>query len=166
MLRVSALALILTASGALADMDLRFDEGAPKDRFTLTNNGTCPLPAMELTIDLGTAPAGLIFDVTGSGAGVQVYQPFELIAGAEHLSRTPVVLDGDTAIVLSLTGLGPGQSVAFTIDVDDTGGESETIVSGSEIAGATLRAALSDQTLEARVGTDANATIPLAACTS
>ncbi|MFC6638432.1 hypothetical protein [Sulfitobacter sediminilitoris] len=68
--------------------------------------------------------------------------------------------------MLSLTGLGPGQSVAFTIDVDDTGGESETIVSGSEIAGATLRAALSDQTLEARMGTDANATIPLAACTS
>ena len=166
MLRISAFALLLTASTASADLDLRFDEGAPKDRFSISNKGSCPLPAMEITLDLGTAPVGLIFDVTSRGAGVQVYQPFELVAGAEHLSRLPVVVDGDTAIVLELTGLGVGQSVAFTIDVDDTGGASETIISGTEIAGATVRAALSDQLLVAIVGSDATATIPLAACTS
>ncbi|MFK7835107.1 MAG: aggregation factor core [Sulfitobacter sp.] len=166
MFRLSALALILCTSAAQADLTVRFDEGAPKDRFTLTNTGDCAVPAARVTLDLGTAPAGLIFDVTGTGAGVEVFQPFELVAGAENLNVLPTVLDGDTAIELDLRGLGQGQSVAFTIDVDDTGGGREITVSGSEIAGATVRAAMGTKTEEASFTERAQAVIPVASCTS
>ena len=166
MLKFIAAALILSAPAAYADLQVRFDEGAPKDRFTLTNNGDCALSMMRVTLDLGTAPAGLIFDVTGSGAGVEVFQPFELVTGAEHLTSLPEVLDGDSAIALDLMGLGAGQSVAFTIDIDDTVTGSQTTVSGSEISGATVRADFGGNTLEGQFDADASATIPLAACLS
>ena len=166
MLRLSALALILSSSAALADLTVRFSEGAPKDRFTLTNTGDCPLPMMRVTLDLGAAPAGLIFDVTGAGAGVEVFQPFELVAGAEHLTGLPAVLDGDSAIALDFNGLGTNQSVAFTIDVDDTGGGREITVDGSEITGAVIRAELGGQTLEGTFDASATASIPVAGCTS
>ena len=158
--------LALTATTALADLTLRFDEGAPKDRFTLTNTGDCPLPAMQVTLDLGTAPSGLIFDVTGAGAGVEVFQPFELVAGAEFLSDTPTVLDGDSAIALNLRGLAPLQTVAFTIDVDDTGGGREITVSGSEIAGATLKATIGGKGSTAAFTKGAIAALSMDNCTS
>ncbi len=44
--------------------------------------------------------------------------------------------DGDQAIALPLNTLAQGQSVAFTIDVDDTAGRREITVSDAEIAGA------------------------------
>ncbi len=166
MLRLTSLILALTATSALADLSVRFDEGAPKDRFTLTNRGACTLPGFTVTLDLGSAPAGLIFDVTGRGAGVQVFQPFDLVEGAGLLSETPSVLDGDSAIELRLIGLDVGESVAFTIDVDDTGGGSQTIVSGSEIAGAEVRVGFAGQTLRGVFTDAARATVGLAACTS
>ncbi len=86
------------AAPVAADLRVTFDEGAPKDRFTLTNAGGCVMPAGVVTLNLATAPAGLIFDVTAQGAGVEVFQPFELVAGASLLEDTPVVTDGDAAI--------------------------------------------------------------------
>ena len=158
------LACAFTSTPALADLAVRFDEGAPKDRFTLTNTGDCALGAAQVTIDLGTAPAGLIFDVTASGAGVEVFQPFDVVTGAQNLRSLPRVADGDAAVTLDLKGLAAGGTVAFTIDVDDTGGGREITVSGSEIAGATVRLAgmmqrgLFDET--------ARALVPTGACTS
>ncbi|KIN64779.1 putative aggregation factor core [Sulfitobacter noctilucicola] len=166
MLRLATTILALTATSAFADLTMQFDEGAPKDRFTLTNAGDCALPAMQVVLDIGTAPAGLIFDVTGSGAGVQVFQPFELVAGADTLSATPKVVDGDSAVMLDLRGLAPSRSVAFTIDVDDTGGGREITVNGSEISGATFRATLDGETLTGTFDDRAAARIPLAACIS
>lgn len=166
MFKHAALIFALSATAAAADLRMEFREGAPKDRFTLTNTGDCALPAMQVTLDLGTAPAGLIFDVTGAGAGVEVFQPFELVSGAEYLANQPAVVDGDAAIRLDVTGLGPDQAIAFTIDVDDTGGGREITVSGSEIAGAEFRTSLQGQTMAGTFGSDANATIALASCTS
>ena len=129
-------AAILFASAAQADILVRFDEGAPKDRFTITRTGTCDLGAAKVTVDLSTSPHGLIFDVTGAGQGVEVFQPFELVTGASLLSTQPSVQDGDQVIALPLSALDQGQSIAFTIDVDDTGGGREITVSDAEIAGA------------------------------
>jgi hypothetical protein len=165
MLKYVLAALILGASPALADLTMTFREGAPKARFTLTNTGDCPVPAIKVTLDLGTAPAGLIFDVSGSGAGVQVFQPFELVAGAEHLRTLPEVQDGDSAIAFDLTGLGKGQQLIFTIDVDDTGGGREITVNGSEISGASLRAAFGTQVITGIFDERAQAVIPQAPCT-
>lgn len=166
MIRTAAMIVVLSTVSAQADLRMHFNEGAPKDRFTLTNTGTCTFDALEVTLDLTTAPAGLIFDVTGAGAGVEVFQPFELVAGAAQLESVPQVLDGDAVIALNLRNFGTGQSVAFTIDVDDTAGGREITVSGSEIAQATLRARIDGQTLEAAFQSNAEALIPYTGCSS
>ena len=132
------LAVALTAGTASADVVVRFDEGAPKDRFTITNTSACALGGVEITIDLAGSAAGLIFDVTGAGAGVEVFQPFELVRGGDVVTTAPEVGDGDTSVTLTLDGLGPQQDVAFTIDVDDTTGGREITVNGSEILGASV----------------------------
>ncbi len=133
--------IALTATPAFAGLDAQFIEGAPKDRFTFTNTSTCDLGPTTLTLDLAGSAAGLIFDTTGSGAGVEVFQPYQTVAGAGSLAKVSKVSDGDTQITLTLTGLPPQQSVAFTIDVDDTLVKSalgQIRVDNSEIAGATL----------------------------
>lgn len=134
-----AAALCIAALPAAADVRVRFIEGAPKDQFVITNEGRCALPKAELAVDLGTSPAGLIFDVTGSGAGVQVFQPFEVVAGAALLNGMPKVSDGDTQVALAMRSLAPAARIAFTIDVDDTLGQRGITIAGSEIAGATVR---------------------------
>ena len=134
-----AAAASLVAAQAYADIRVQFDEGAPKDRFTITRTGDCDLGASVVVLDLSGSTHGLIFDVTGSGQGVEVYQPFELVTGADLLTSQPTVRDGDQVIRLALGPLASGESVAFTIDVDDTAGAREITVSDSEIQGATVR---------------------------
>lgn len=126
-------------SPAWANMAVSFDEGAPKDRFTFTNTGSCAITNAQVLLDLSGSKSGLIFDVTGKGAGVEVFQPMEMIAGAQALRGVPEVKDGDNQIRLDIGELKAGQSIAFTIDVDDTAGDREITVSGSEIAGARVR---------------------------
>lgn len=135
------IALLAAPSLARADIEVRFTESAPKDRFTITNVADCALGASDITIDLAGSAAGLIFDTTGAGAGVEVFQPFELAAGGDYVTGTTATLDGDTEITLNLAELPPGAAVAFTIDVDDTAGSDlgQIRVSGGEIAGASVR---------------------------
>lgn len=133
--------LLVTTLPATADIAVRFVESAPKDRFVIENVSTCSQGALDITIDLGTAPVGLIFDTTAAGAGVEVFQPFEVAVGAKILSSAILPTDGDEALNLSLTGLASGQSFVFTVDVDDTGAQSELgqiRVSDAEIAGASV----------------------------
>ena len=161
------IALILCAAmPALADIRVDFDEGAPKDRFTILNDGACALEGATVTVDLGGSAGRLIFDVTGSGAGIQVFQPFEAVSGADLLTALPTVSDGDTAVSLTLRSLASGERVAFTIDVDDTTSGYGIMVSGSEITGAGVRVATGDTTVEGRFGTDAVARVALSTCTS
>lgn len=160
---LSALALVFAAP-AFADVTVRFVESAPKDSFIITNEGTCPLGEVEVTVDLGASAAGLIFDVTGAGAGVSVFQPLELVAGQEYLSSIPEVKDGDSLLALSIVGLAPGDRIAFTIDVDDTLGSSETMVSGAEIEGAKAMIVGRGVQVDAEFGRDSIARLPLNAC--
>lgn len=105
-------AMLVLVGAAHADILVRFDEGAPKDRFTVENVGNCLLADAVVTIDLSGSASGLIFDVTASGAGVEVFQPFELVSGADLLSALPRVRDGDNRVDLALRSLGPGDRVA------------------------------------------------------
>lgn len=166
MFKPTFLLLALTAATAQADVAVSFQEGAPKDRFTLTNTGDCALPALRATLDIGAAPAGLIFDTTSRGAGVQVFQPFELVKGASLLRKTPVVGDGDTAIDFDLKGMAPNASLAFTIDVDDTGGGREITVSGSEMQGAAVSITIGTKVHSARFDDTARAVITTPDCLS
>lgn len=135
-MRCLILALVaLAPAAALADLSVSFRDGAPKDRFTIRYNGACALDRLDVQIDLGTAPAGLVFDITGAGAGVQVFQPLEWVSGT---ASTSDVTDGDTLLSISLDDVTPGATWAFTVDIDDTTSRRQITVDGSEMAGAKL----------------------------
>ncbi|SDL45385.1 hypothetical protein [Aliiruegeria lutimaris] len=128
---------LLFSSQALADVTVAFLEGAPKDRFVVTNNGACDLSELSIKLDLSSSASGIIFDVTARGAGVEVFQPLEMVAGEHLVSKMPVVSDGDRSVTLGLSRFPSGETVAFTIDVDDTSGVREITVTNDEIRGAT-----------------------------
>ena len=161
---ILTLAMGLATGPALAAIGVRFIEGAPKDRFEITNQTACAVMAAEIVIDLSASAAGLVFDVTGTGAGVEVFQPFELVAGAEALAAQPKVVDGDRQIVLSIRRLAPGKRVAFTIDVDDTIGPRGITVAGSEIEGAAVRMTTAGTTSAGRFSSLAEAVVQTPAC--
>jgi len=134
-LALCTVSAVATSSPSYADLQVRFIEGAPKDRFVITNVGDCGLGAAQFAIDFAETSAGLIFNTTGSGAGVEVFQPFEVTQGAQYLRSLPRVSDGDQRAMLDMTGLSINDSIAFTIDVDDTKGTRAITVSDSEISG-------------------------------
>ena len=161
---IPVLVVALGASPLWADVTVRFDEGAPKDRFVIQNTGPCALADIVVTLDLGASRAGLIFDVTAAGAGVSVFQPLEIVEGRASLSQVPEVRDGDNTLALPIAGLAEGASIAFTIDVDDTAGTQATMVSGAEIEGAKVTVLTAGRSLEGIFGTDAKAIVPLGGC--
>jgi hypothetical protein len=135
----TAFTIVTTAASmALADVQVSFRDGAPKDMFTIANRGACSTGPMTLTIDFATAPVGLIFDITNEGEGVEVSQPFELVSGAEFVIGSSPVSDGDQSLTLELSDMAPNAEVRFTIDMDDTGGGREITVNGSETVGAMI----------------------------
>ena len=175
-LRVAAAGLLILAGGGVAQADVRvlFQESAPKDIFEIRNTGGSALGPMTLTLDLTGSSGGLIFDTAAQGPGVQVYQPFELVLGAERVRELPEVRDGGRSIELAVIGLQPREALAFTIDVDDTLAQSplgQTRVAGSEIRGAQVTIAFGGggSALPKTVGQfsgDAVAVLPVSNCVS
>ncbi len=166
MIRTATCLLMLCAGSAQADLSLRFVEGAPSDRFVLTNTGNCPLAEATLTLDIGAAPAGLLFDAMPGGAGVDSYQPFEVIEGRGALLGLPELADGDTVLSLNLAGLEAGGIVSFSLDVDDTGTGLPETIADSEIAGTMVTLVMGETTLEVAFSDQASAVIPIAPCIS
>jgi hypothetical protein len=149
---------------AQANLQVAFLEGAPKDQFRIVNASDCTLTGASVLLDLSKSSGGLIFDVTATGAGVEVFQPFDLIEGAEHVSAMPTVSDGQSRIRLDLSDFAPGETIAFTIDVDDTLGQRAITVSGSEIEGALVVYAQSGFDSAAAFSNRAVADVPLSDC--
>lgn len=144
------------ASTAHGGFIASFVEGAPKDTFVIeAAPGVCASGPLSVTFDLSGSDGKLIFDVTDTGAGVEVFQPFELVRGAERVTAVSEVFDGDTAVRLELSALPDAAEVAFTIDVDDTLGAREITVGRSEIVGA--RVIVTDGTTQAVGVFDASA---------
>ncbi len=157
----AAIALMATVCTAKADLTVSFIEGAPKDRFVVSSaTDACAEVPMTVTINLDGSAGALVFDVTDQGAGVEVFQPFELVAGAETVSTLPDVSDGDTSVTLALAGLSSAQTVAFTIDVDDTINAREITVTDSEIQGATIEVLQGTAGAQAVFGENATAVLP------
>jgi hypothetical protein len=132
-------ALLLGAAAASADVAVAFDEGAPKDRFMIVYTGSCPLGPTEVVVDLEGSDGALVFDVAEGGAGVSVFQPVEVVLGAEDIAGISDVQDGDRTVSVRFDRMMPMQHAAFTIDVDDTAGARPTVVAGAEISGAKVR---------------------------
>jgi hypothetical protein len=145
---------------------VKFVEGAPKDRFIVTNEGTCSIGSAELVIDFRETTAGLIFDVSSAGAGVEVYQPFEVTQGADFLTNLPMISDGDQTANLSIATLGATQKIEFTIDVDDTAGARAITVSNDEMNGASVSLEVGGERVSASLGATKEALLKTASCTS
>jgi len=163
---LSLIVFILLTAPSLADIQVRFNEGAPKDLFTIENASECDLESTSLSIDLSGSPYGLIFDLTGTGAGVGVFQPFELVNGGDNLRRPPRVQDGDNLITLELVGLKVGKTLSFTIDVDDTKKTREITVSNSELMGSKIVAKTAGERSEASFQDNNIAAITFQSCNS
>lgn len=162
---VSAILVSLPViSSAKADLVAQFDEGAPKDRFTFTNTGNCSIVGATVRLDLSGSRAGLIFDTTGSGAGVEVFQPLEIVSGAGSIIGVSEVNDGDTAMEIRVGELKSNASIAFTVDVDDTLGGREITVSDAEIAGAGVALVMGGRDTEAAFDSTTQAVLPIPDC--
>lgn len=162
----TSLSMLLLTVAASADIRVQFDEGAPKDRFTISNISGCTIDKGDVVIDLSKSSVGLIFDTTARGAGVEVFQPFEITSGNGFLSNMPKVTDGDNQVTLSLANFQAGDVVSFTVDVDDTSGQREITVSGSEISGAEFSLVTDAGVRNATFGSQAVAQITIHKCAS
>ncbi len=157
----------LMATSAQADISVRFIEGAPKDRFVVTNVGDCDMTDFDLELRLDGSAAGLIFDTTSTGAGVEVFQPLEVVAGRNFLGDFDGPTDGDTRFLMPFTRLPAGDSFAFTIDVDDTltnGQSGQIIVRGGEIEGANVVVSYRDIQASTAFNTQAKAMVNIPNC--
>lgn len=163
-LSAAVLGTMAVSSPTLADVSVEFIEGAPKDRFVLTNFSECDIGAGIFKIDFTGSNAGLIFDVSGTGAGVEVFQPFELTSGAEFLNSLPAISDGDQLAVLDISGLKTNASIAFTIDVDDTRGARAITVSDSEISGTIVSFKSENTTVSAVMGDEVEVKLSVPKC--
>jgi len=116
---VGCSALLFTAV-AMSKVEVRFIESAPKDSFVIMNHGDCDLQNFVFNVDLTKTRGQLIFDTTASGAGVEVFQPFESQDGDLTLVSGDVVSDGDKTLSVQGRLIPSKKKVSFTIDVDDT----------------------------------------------
>lgn len=144
---LAAASVLLCSQIVQASVEVSFIESAPKDRFVIENVGGCSLDDVTVSIDLTQSEGRLIFDTTATGAGVEVFQPFEIRSGDLKLVSSVDVKDGDTGLAININSLHPGKSVSFTIDVDDTLTSSELgkiRVTGAEIENAQVNVQLGD----------------------
>ena len=159
---------ITLSQTAQANIEIDFREGAPKDRFIIKNIGQCEFNDLEVTIDLSNSDGKLIFDTTASGAGVEVFQPFEVTEGNMQLANDSVIFDGSNKIKLNISNLAPQKVASFTIDVDDTLTNSELgniRVSNSEINNSQVIVKIDDSSSSnSSFGVDSKAMITLASC--
>lgn len=156
----------LAAGPAPAEIRVTYQDLSP-DIITIRNGSAFDLGPFELTVDLGTSPAGLIFDVSGTGAGFAGWAPLSVIAGGEQVLAIGEVTDGDTRLVVRLDFLAGHGTVAIAVDVDDTDPASAlgpTIIAPSEIAGATAHVSHGGPPVSATFGPDGLAVLPLEAC--
>lgn len=159
--------LMLFSAVAQADITVSFVESAPKDRFEIKNTGSCDIASAVVTVDLTGSAGKLVFDTTASGAGVQVFQPFEVREGELSLISANQVSDGDKALSVSVNNLPAGKLASFTIDVDDTLPKSQLgmiRVTDSEIKGGQITVEMSGKTSSAQFNDQGVAAIPESNC--
>jgi len=160
--------LFCISIAASANLQIKFVESAPKDWFSVTNLTNCSFNKVQMNIDLSNSVGKLIFDTTASGAGVEVFQPFEVRSGDISLASGDQVLDGDRALAILISSLKPGETASFTIDVDDTLPESELgmiRVSDAEITGSEVSISINDgQLLEGALNERGELTLTQADC--
>ena len=141
LLIATALPFSAAAETCGVDIQARFIESAPRDRFEFVNTSSVPADIASLNLDLRPSAGRLIFDTESGGTGVEVFQLFRGEDGDAELSAAPVIKDGDDRLALAFKSFAAGQTYRFSIDVDDqlTNSDLGQIrVSGGEMQGAEL----------------------------
>ncbi|MEL6947879.1 MAG: hypothetical protein AAFO73_09635 [Pseudomonadota bacterium] len=153
-------------------IDAAFREGAPVDRFSITNKSTPEWSITAVTVNLENSAGKLIFDTQDGGSGVEVFQPFRSAGGTAKLRWVSKLKDGGSLMTLDFNRFESKDSFTFSIDVDDTLKASDLgqiRVTDSEMAGATLTYVLRGPggiitSAEADFGPKANSTLKGRAC--
>ncbi|WP_146537518.1 Calx-beta domain-containing protein [Rubripirellula reticaptiva] len=115
--------------------------GTPNDAFTATNTSSNPATQInQIQIDLSTA--NLQFDTGGTSAG----QAFTPTVGSDvDTGLTPVTLaDGSSLLTMDFSDFMQGESLTWQVDVDSLG--LDDVVTGDQIAGATVTVSFNDGT--------------------
>jgi len=161
---LTGIALLALTTTASANLSLEFREGAPKDRFIVSNIGDCTLTDMAITIDFKDSAGKLIFDITNEGAGVEVFQPFEIESGSKFLTQTPDVVDGQTQITLNMTAFEAGKKIVASTDLDDTVGTREITVTASEFSGTVVNVTIDGNVYTTKMNDKPEAVVELNGC--
>ncbi|MEL6570624.1 MAG: hypothetical protein AAFQ64_03135 [Pseudomonadota bacterium] len=150
--------LTFAAPAAAQDLIVHFAGGAPKDHISFESTG-CSLSNAIVMIDLAGSAGGLIFDTTPGDDGAVSYQPVEITHGYGALSP---VRNGDKRLQILVHTLPPGEEFHLSAELNDARDVgTEVAFNGADMAGASVRLALSDRVLKGTFDTAGTATIPL-----
>ncbi|MBB4284561.1 hypothetical protein [Roseospira goensis] len=128
-----------------ADLTVRFEERLGADLFHIENTGTCEAVVTAVTIDLRGAGGALVFDTETGGGGVGTAYPFVTLEGADRIVAAEGGADGGHILTLTLNGLGRGERVVLSIDVDEqgrAGAPGLTQIHGTQFENGTVTATL------------------------
>ena len=156
-----SIALFLLATPVAAqDLIVQFAGGAPKDHISFHSSG-CNLSNAVVLLDLTGSAGGLTFDGAAGSEAAKSTQPIEITSGYGALSP---VRNGDKRVQILVHTLPPGEALNLAATLGDTAGQtSDVSVTGSEMAGASIRVALSDRVLKGTFDTAGTAKIALPA---
>jgi len=107
--------------------------------------------------------------VTGAGAGVEVFQPLDVVDQNPLVLAISEISDGDQTLDIGLDEMTPGAKIRVTFDMDDTLTNSslgQIRVSRSEIEGASAMTNLAIDTPSAQFDAEGVVVIPQPACVS
>jgi len=130
-------------------IEAKFYEGAPRDRFIIENNSSDKLRIESATVTLKGSKGRLIFDTIDGGKGVEVFQQFRSEESSAMLASKPQLKDGADTLALEFAHFEPNETYRFSLDVDDqlTNSELGQIrVSSSEMMGAQIHYVVADMT--------------------
>lgn len=132
---------IASQAASCIQIEARFIEGAPRDRFILKNASAGNVAIQSASLSLSSSDGKLIFDTLEGGSGVEVFQQFKSESDVVQLVKTPRLADGAEVLSLDFANFNKGAEYRFSLDVDDrlTNSDLGQIrVSGSEMNGAVL----------------------------
>ncbi|MBI1903091.1 MAG: fibrinogen-binding protein [Planctomycetia bacterium] len=123
------------------------------DRFEITWEGGAPgtqLTQLVISGDQdgnGFDDGDVFFDTVAGGPGAGAAFPFQIAADSDITAAQITgisVVDGGTDLVLNITGWDPGETLAFTIDVDEQDDTPNSLAEGAEFQNSHLTATFID----------------------
>lgn len=157
---IRALLLLLAGPALAQDVDVRFQDGNPYDRFIVFNRG-CPLTDFVILLDFTSSAGGVLIDTVSGGPGARDPMAVQLIEGDASLDP---VRDGDQMLRLRVASLPNLAALVVTMDVDDSIGlveEDRVFADGADVAGTTVTITLHDTITTASLDPTGQATLTL-----